>query len=66
MRVRTCLVSLGAVAVAGALLIAAWTGGTAAPAHRFADKRPNAMPVDVELVVAVDVSNSICSKGGSR
>ena len=26
---------------------------------RFADKRPNAMPVDVELVIAVDVSNSM-------
>ena len=59
MRVRTCLISLGAVVVAGALLIAAWTGGSAAPAHRFADKRPNAMPVDVELVIAVDVSNSM-------
>ena len=60
MRVRTCLISLGAVViVAGAVLIAAWTGGSAAPAHRFADKRPNAMPVDVELVVAVDVSNSM-------
>ena len=31
----------------------------AAPAPRFADKRPNAMPVDVELVIAVDVSNSM-------
>ena len=59
MRVRTCLISLGAVFVAGGVLIAAWTGGTAAPAHRFADKRPNAMPVDVELVIAVDVSNSM-------
>jgi hypothetical protein len=59
MRVRTCLISLGAVVVAGAVLIAAWTGGSAAPAFRLADKRPNATPVDVELVIAVDVSNSM-------
>ena len=59
MRVRSCLISLGAAAVAGAMLIAAWSGGFAAPAHRFADKRPNAVPVDVELVIAVDVSNSM-------
>ena len=59
MRVRRCLISLGAAAVAGAALIAAWTGGLAAPASRFADKRPNAMPVDVELVIAVDISNSM-------
>jgi hypothetical protein len=59
MRVRGCLISLGAAAVAGAILIAAWSGGFAAPAQRFADKRPNAMPVDVELVIAVDVSNSM-------
>jgi hypothetical protein len=59
MRVRTCLISLGAAVLAGALLITAWTGGLAAPAHRFADKRSGAMPVDVELVIAVDVSNSM-------
>ena len=60
MRVRTCLISLGAaVVVAGGVLIAAWTGGSAAPAFRLADKRPNAVPVDVELVIAVDVSNSM-------
>jgi hypothetical protein len=59
MPVRTCLISLSATAIAGVLLVAAWTGGFAAPAQKFADKRPNAMPVDVELVIAVDVSNSM-------
>lgn len=57
MRVRTCQILLGAVV--GAVLIAAWSGGFAAPAHRLADNRPNATPVDVELVIAVDVSNSM-------
>jgi hypothetical protein len=59
MRVRTCLIALGALLTAGALTLAAWSGGVAAPAHRFADKRSNAVPVDVELVIAVDVSNSM-------
>jgi hypothetical protein len=59
MRVKTCLISLSAAAVAGALLVAAWTGGFAAPAQKLADKRPNAVPVDVELVIAVDISNSM-------
>ncbi len=57
MRARTCQIVVGAVV--GALLIAAWSGGFAAPALRLADKRPNAVPVDVELVIAVDVSNSM-------
>ena len=59
MRVRTWLSSLGAAVVTGAVLIAAWTGGFAAPRPLLADKRPNAVPVDVELVIAVDVSNSM-------
>jgi hypothetical protein len=59
MHARTCLISLGAAVIAGAALIAAWSGGVAAPAQRFADKRPNAVPVDVELVIAVDISNSM-------
>jgi hypothetical protein len=54
---------LGIADIAAALLMAAWTAAStgvfAAPASRFADKRPNAMPVDVELVLAVDVSNSM-------
>jgi hypothetical protein len=59
MRARTCLIALGVFATAGALTLAAWSGGIAAPRPLFADKRPNAMPVDVELVIAVDVSNSM-------
>jgi hypothetical protein len=65
MRGRTCLIALGAIvasgafAVAGVLTLTAWSGGFAAPASRFADKRPGAAPVDVELVIAVDVSNSM-------
>ncbi len=47
------LVAGGAVAAAG------W--GLAEPRHGavFADKSPSAIPVDVELVIAVDVSNSM-------
>ena len=59
MRVRTGLMSLGAAVMAGAVLVAAWTGGFAAPRPLLVDKRPNAVPVDVELVIAVDVSNSM-------
>jgi hypothetical protein len=46
------------MAVAGTLGL---TGGWAAPTQRplVADNRPNAVPVDVELVLAVDVSYSM-------
>jgi hypothetical protein len=59
MRTRTaptCAVALGAV-----LALSAWVGGIAAPGPvtRLADKSPNAMAVDVELVLAVDVSYSM-------
>jgi hypothetical protein len=47
------LVASGAVAVAGWGLAAPW------PNAVFADKSPDAIPVDVELVIAVDVSNSM-------
>jgi Protein of unknown function (DUF1194) len=59
MRVRTGLISLGVAVAAGVLVVAAWSGGFAAPRPLIADKRSNAMPVDVELVIAVDVSNSM-------
>jgi hypothetical protein len=59
MRVRIWAMVFCAVNIAAALLIAAWTGVLAAPASRFADKRSDAMQVDVELVLAVDVSNSM-------
>ena len=48
----------GAIAggfAAAAFAIVAW----AAPNPRFADRSPNAVPVDVELVIAVDVSYSM-------
>jgi len=59
MRARTCPMAIGIATAIAALVIAGWNGGLAAPAPRFADKRPSAMPVDVELVIAVDVSNSM-------
>jgi hypothetical protein len=49
----TILVAGGAVAVAG------WGSAAPKPETLFADKRPSAIPVDVELVIAVDVSNSM-------
>jgi hypothetical protein len=42
-----------------ALTLAAWTGGLAPHAALFADNRPSAIAVDAELVIAVDVSNSM-------
>src|SRR5262249_50385025 len=53
MRVQTTLI----LTAAAALALAGWSGGRAAP--RFVDKRANAVPVDTELVIAVDVSNSM-------
>ena len=47
------LVAGGAVAVAG------WGSAAPKPGAVFADKSPSAVPVDVELVIAVDVSNSM-------
>jgi len=47
-------------AIAGVLTAAAVTlAASAAPNPRFTDKSPNAIPVDVELVIAVDVSYSM-------
>ena len=45
----------------GSLGLTAWSGGLAAAtsAFRLADRSPNAIPVDVELVLAVDVSYSM-------
>ena len=59
MRVRLSVAAL-AVLITGVLGITAWTGGAAAPrAKLFADNRPGAIPVDTELVLAVDVSYSM-------
>lgn len=47
-------------AVAGGLAAAAFAiAAFAAPHPRFADRGPNAIPVDVELVLAVDISYSM-------
>jgi hypothetical protein len=56
MRAQTSLMSFLAAGTVMALALAA---GVAAPTLRFADKGPNAVPVDTELVIAVDVSNSM-------
>jgi hypothetical protein len=61
MRKRFPMVAVIAAVAAGTLAFAAWSGGFAAPspARSFADNRPNAIPVDTELVLAVDVSYSM-------
>jgi Protein of unknown function (DUF1194) len=51
-----------AFAVGATLLLAlGWAGGTAAPTlgPKLADKSPSAISVDVELVLAVDISYSM-------
>jgi hypothetical protein len=59
MRFRFSTIALAAF-MAGAA-VAGLNGGTAAPrlGPLFADKRPSAIPVDTELVLAVDVSYSM-------
>ena len=61
MRTQTSLVSIFAAVATAALVLAGWSGGFAAPnlASRLADNRPNAVAVDTELVLAVDVSYSM-------
>ena len=58
---RGALICTAAVGAAGLLAVAGWTGGIAAPSSllRSVDKNPNATVVDVELVIAVDVSYSM-------
>jgi hypothetical protein len=61
MGVQTSLIAiLTAGATAGVLLLG-WNGGVAAPTAplQLAARNPNAVPVDTELVIAVDVSNSM-------
>ncbi|MGZ3325631.1 MAG: DUF1194 domain-containing protein, partial [Xanthobacteraceae bacterium] len=60
MRMNASLLSLlTGVAIAGLLAVTGWTFAAPGYGARFADKRPNAVPVDVELVLAVDVSYSM-------
>jgi hypothetical protein len=60
MRFRLSIVALGAL-IAGAVGLSAWTGWAAGPQSGplFADTRSSAIPVDTELVLAVDVSYSM-------
>src|SRR5262245_31738559 len=60
MRFRISIVVLAAL-IAGAVGFTAWTVAAAALRNgsRLADTRPSAMPVDTELVLAVDVSYSM-------
>jgi hypothetical protein len=53
------LVTAGLAAAAAAIAVAGWSLAAPNPGAVFADRRPNAIPVDVELVIAVDVSNSM-------
>ena len=60
MRVRTSSFPILIAGAAVAIMTLGWNGGLAAPyAPRFADKSPSAIAVDVELVIAVDVSYSM-------
>src|SRR5260370_10005509 len=61
MGMRAALIPTVAVGAGGVLSVAGWTGGIAAPSAvlRSVDKSPSATVVDVELVIAVDVSYSM-------
>ena len=59
MRLRAALVSILTAGAAAALVATGWTFAAPAPAPFFADTSPNALAVDVELVLAVDVSYSM-------
>src|SRR5579859_8014660 len=56
MRAHT-LISL--VAASAAVAVAGWSFAAPVPGMRFADRSATALPVDTELVIAVDVSNSM-------
>ena len=59
MRFRFPIIAIAAL-TAGAAGVTAWTGWAAAPGSRLhADTRASAIPVDTELVLAVDVSYSM-------
>jgi Protein of unknown function (DUF1194) len=57
MRVDAPLISILAAGAAAVLAVAAFAAPRSAPL--FADNSPNAVPVDIELVLAVDVSYSM-------
>src|SRR5262245_52900255 len=61
MRTHAALMSILVAGTTALLAITGLTGGRAAPtsAPLLADKSPSAIPVDVELAIAVDVSYSM-------
>ena len=61
MRVQPSLISVFVAGAAAALALAGWSGGLTVPTSplMLAQRGPNSVPVDVELVIAVDVSNSM-------
>jgi hypothetical protein len=61
MRFRFWTLVLSAALLAAGLALTGWGSSVAAPTTRplFSDNSPNAMPVDTELVLAVDVSYSM-------
>jgi hypothetical protein len=61
MRARLSTLAILAGLSSGILALTAWSLGVAAPGtpSMLADRSPSAMPVDVELVLAVDVSYSM-------
>lgn len=58
MRTQTSLISFLGLGTS-ALAALGWGASIATPAPQWADKSPNAIPVDTELVLAVDVSYSM-------
>jgi hypothetical protein len=56
---RVSLISILAAGAAALAAATAWTAPSVAPNSRLADNSPSALPVDVELVIAVDVSYSM-------
>src|SRR5258705_3647002 len=61
MRDRFSIVAVLSALVVGSVGITVWMGGiaTATNVPKLVDNSPNAIPVDTELVIAVDVSNSM-------
>ena len=57
MRLLSWLISISTAAAT--IVVAGWTLAAPNAVTRFADKSPNAVPVDVELVLAVDISYSM-------
>ena len=61
MRMNASPVPVLPAVAAAAVLVLGWTGGFAAPTAHWvlADRSPHAVPVDAELVLAVDISYSM-------